>query len=192
MNAFLSLAFISSLVTAGPPEASPSPSNWPTVTAAARDYLAAPGDATARSLIRALPNEQGPPPRDVAELLWSLLDTIERRGRAGDFTAIQLGFRLQDFADAAISEDLAVCLGSIATARPTAFLHTLASVRPTRDPASDPLEVVRWFDPDLTEPQRASELQKRLNALRSVQDPRLRSLRDACIARLTAVSANDR
>ena len=187
MNRWFSLPLLIALVSPVASTTDPRPPDWAAVASAARAYQADPGSAAARRLQEALPNPPAPPPHGVAELLWSLIDTIQRRGAAGNAAAIQLGFRLQDFSDAAFSEDLAVCLGSIATVQPTAFLTTLAAVRASRDPASDPLDVVAWFDPDLSESQRTAELQSRLKAFRSVRDPRLRVIRDACIARLVAI-----
>ena len=188
MKSSLSAALIVaafSLAAAGKALASP---DWAAVTAAATALRDNPTPAASRRLLGLLPYERAQPPEPVFDELWGLVDTIARRGFAGDVDAIRVGFRLRLLADAAFSEDLAVCLGSIATVQPRAFLSALVASQRDAGSSSEPLEVVARFDPDLSDTERASERQKRLKALAAVRDHRLRAVRDACVKRLADTS----
>ena len=188
MKSSLSAALIVaafSLAAAGKALASP---DWAAVTAAATALRDNPTPAASRRLLGLLPYERAQPPEPVFDELWGLVDTIARRGFAGDVDAIRVGFRLRLLADAAFSEDLAVCLGSIATVQPRAFLSALVASQREVGSSTELLDVVARFDPDLSEPEQATERQKRLKALAAVRDHRFRAVRDASVKRLSDTS----
>jgi len=174
-----------SLATAG--KALPGP-DWTAVTTAATAFRHNPTPAASRRLLGLLPYERAQPPEPVFDELWGLVDTIARRGFAGDVDAVRLGFRLRLLADAGFSEDLAVCLGSIATVQPRAFLSALVASQRELGSSAELLDVVARFDPDLSGPEQATERQKRLEALAAIPDHRFRTVRDACVKRLTETS----
>ena len=118
-----------------------------------------------------------PPPATEADVL-----ALEASALAGKRDAIRALFNLQTRSDGAVSEYIDIVLGSTIRKNPKVFLEELKrSEKKTRLDA-----LVGNTGPDLVDrfEEQAVELKRRREALRTVHEPSLIEVRDACIREL--------
>lgn len=117
-----------------------------------------------------------------AERLYDDLGLLERQILALDREAVRLAFRLHPTSDGHYAETLDIVLGLVIRLDPRTFLEELKSS--VRQVALDSLVGnLGWAYVDRSDAQ-AYEVELRAKALRSVTDPALLTVRDACLAHL--------
>lgn len=122
--------------------------------------------------------------RELNDSVYEYMGILEMQIRCADSNAVILGFRLLSTSDGELREWLDMTLGSVIRVNPHLFLIGLSTVW-SCGPGIGGLvgnlgdAYVDRFD------AQEYETSMRANALRSVDDPALRELRDTCIAELT-------
>ena len=119
-------------------------------------------------------------PRDTYRFEHVLL--LETQISSGDPAAFRLAYRLRgNAASAALFEDLNKALSRMIRPHPKVFLAEIQKLGTSSESLFDALLTTGEEYVDLPE-ARSYELRMRLEAIRSVEDDRLRGTRDICIA----------
>jgi hypothetical protein len=165
--------------------------DWDKVIIAHDAYIDDPSPENARVFLASLPRDR--PDKTVGNERRALEtvfsgDTfwiIQNEAVAGERGSVEILFRLLNIADGHDSEVVESALGILVRNRPALFLNVLSSYRETYYIRTDgyPVYYVGFGYNDRPGPQR-HELEKRIEALRSVKEPRLAEIRDGCIQRL--------
>jgi hypothetical protein len=161
--------------------------NWVMLREAWANYVNYPSSDNAKNVSRLLPTK--PHSRVDEETVNYIYDRdgnyriLERQIISSDPAAVELAFRLYTIADGAFAEDLDVYLGELIRINPNLFLEKLKQHR----------NIVVGFDGLLGNfgyvyvdklKAHALETSLRIEALRSVNDKSLLSVRDECIQEL--------
>ncbi|ANM30001.1 hypothetical protein ABI59_11110 [Acidobacteria bacterium Mor1] len=118
----------------------------------------------------------------LQDLDWDLL-MLEVQVLSSDSEAVALAFRLRRQSDGHISETLDIMLGRLIRINPQLFLQELAVARRSDETRASPLHNFGFAYVD-HEKAHDYEQARRIEALRSVDVPQLRELRNECIRRL--------
>lgn len=180
---------------------------WDTAYQAAEVYLSEPSAENGERLYQSLPDRRLPGLDFKGEVRLSRffygspweggvdrLSFLVKRAEGGDAHALDIAVRLINISDGAFGEDLVHGLGTVIPVQPRLFLETLLSNRGKTEPPvvellDSILEPVGWWevpenDPDSMKLQklRNGRIDIRIKALKSVEDPALRGLRDRCLS----------
>lgn len=160
--------------------------DWSKVQAAWDEFLKKKQDAQLEQMLQLLPSQsvmrqargcKGAP--DASEAINQNTDTLADRMKAGSRTAIRLAFRLMGLAQGDFEETLDIELGGIIRVHPELFLDELHQYGGDSF-CSDGL--VGNTGPQLIDNPKddLKEMKARLEALRGVKKPELKTLRDLC------------
>lgn len=193
----LIIAFVLSLLGALYGRDMPNPADggqaldWDKIIAADEAYVNNPSPENARVFLASLPADR--PDKTVGNRRRALEtvfsgDTywiIDNEALAGDRSAVEILFRLLNIADGHDSELVESTLGMLVRNRPALFLDVLLSYKDTYHIRTFgyPVYNVGGGYNDRPGPKR-HELEKRIEALSSVKEPKLVEIRDGCIQRL--------
>jgi len=165
--------------------------DWDKVIAANDAYVNDPSPENARVFLASLPRDR--PDKTVGNERRALEtvfsgDTfwiIQNEAVAGERGAVEILFRLLNIADGHDAEVVESALGILVRNRPALFLDVLSSYRETYYIRTEgyPVYYVGFGYNDRPGPQR-HELEKRIEALSSLKEPKLVEIRDGCIRRL--------
>jgi hypothetical protein len=178
---------------------------WEKAYAAAQTYFSNPSSENADRLYRLLPDRRLPGLDFTGEVRLSgffynggsresHLDILIKRAGEGDPRALDICFRLINISDGAFGEDLVYDLGTVIPTQPRLFLEKLLANQGLTEPPvlellDGILHPVGWWeirddDPDHVKYKelRNTRIDIRIKALKTVQNPQLRELRDRCIS----------
>ena len=181
---------------------------WLNVDKAAKAYFAEPSPSNAQELYMALPQRRLSVLDDdgFERALQTIFDSfsgeganfsiLEKNIQEGEPNAVDVGFRLINIADGAAAEDLFHDLGKILDKDPRLFLHKLAEHQGKTEPTVFDLldsilnPVAGWEVPD-EDMSKYNELFKnrlenRIKALESIDDEKVKPIRDKCLSILRA------
>lgn len=108
------------------------------------------------------------------------LDILEAQIRAADAQAFRLAYRLYTKADGGLAEELGVMLGRVVRVHPAFFLAQVSALKVQCEKFKWPLNASGLEYVDRIEAQ-VYEINQRREALKSVTDENLISIRDQCI-----------
>lgn len=173
---------------------------WQTAYKAAEAYFSQPSPENAARFYRLLPDRRLPgldfkgQVRLSNFIYNSHLSDLIKKAAAGDPYALDICFRLINISDGAFGEDLVYGLGTVIPGHPRLFLEKLLANQDKTEPPilellDGILHPVGWWEIPENDPDhvvkykelRNARLDVRIKALKSVQDPHLKDLRDRCV-----------
>jgi len=165
--------------------------NWDRVLAAYDAYIDYPSPDNAKALLAALPTDRqyaaiGDEGRAI-KYIFSIdnFPILSEEAISGDRIAIEIYFRLLNVADGYYSGLLLSTLGWFARVQPQLFLEILTAYKDTRDIKAHGYPVSFIGDGHNVHRKAAIYiLEKRIEALETVKDPKYEEIKEACIKQL--------
>jgi hypothetical protein len=115
--------------------------------------------------------------------VWRFAPILQKQVLQGKAYAVELAFRLSNFSDADLSEQLYDMLGDIILKQPRLFM---AKLQQCRCPNTSVDFYLRGSSSPLRSSEQSKEWRRRAEALRKVKDASLIPLRDECVKVLTS------
>jgi hypothetical protein len=165
--------------------------NWDKALAAYNAYVDYPSPDNAKALLAALPTDRlyaaiGDKNRAIKNIFSiDAFPILSEEAFSGDRIVIEIYFRLLNVADGYYTELVLSTLGRVARNQPQLFLELLVTYKDARNIKIHGYPVSFVGDGHNVHPEAARYiLEKRIEALETVKDPKYAEIKEACIKQL--------